>query len=103
MDSIPDKIKKLQRLEKTVVRAHPISGVVGSVSLTVKNLDISNPSVYPTKSLAEVVKFQIGMLDLDTETILEETDLIINGYSARKIVYISRFRSLIDKDLVGGK
>jgi hypothetical protein len=97
IDSIPEKIKKIQRLEKTVVTAHPVSGIVGSVSLTVKNLDISNLSVYPTKSLAEVVKFQIGMLDLDTETILEEMDWIINGYSARKIVYISRFRSLIDK------
>ena len=32
-----------------------------------------------SKSLAEVVKFQIGMLDLDTETILEEMDLIINA------------------------
>lgn len=99
IDSIPEKIKKLERLEKIILKAHPISGNVGSVGLALKQLDISNISVYPTKSLGEVVKFQVGTLDLSTDSILEQGEIVLNGHPAYKIVYISRYKSLIDKVL----
>ncbi len=48
---------------------------------------------------SETFKFQLSMLDSTMDTILENEDITINQHLAHKTVYISRFKTLIDKVL----
>jgi hypothetical protein len=99
-EELSPAIKKLERHEPTIVSTHPISEF-NDVTFSVTSLDISNHSIFPTKSLDEIVKYKIdyiGNVETDAQ-VIENSSIIIGGYQAKKIVYSVRYESLTDKGI----
>jgi hypothetical protein len=90
-------IEQKKRAARIIVSARPKSEASGTF-FTISQLDVNNDLVYPTKSLDEVVKFQLDyMAELeDDTTIIEKSSTQIAGIEAFKIVYSVQFKSLVD-------
>lgn len=61
--------EKLNKIENVLLTASPSSQSLSTFGLSV--LDISNPSVYPKKSLNEVVEFEIDYMMIGTSDTIE--------------------------------
>lgn len=86
-EELSPAIKKLERYEHTIVSAHP-TAEFNEVTFSLTNLDISNQSVFPTKSLDEIVKYKLDYItNVETDArVIENSSIFIGGYPAKKIV-----------------
>ena len=85
--------EELNKIENVLLTASPPSKSLITFELSV--LDISNPSVYPKKSLDEVVEFEIDYITTgpyDTIETIKNTK--ISGYPARTVVYNEDYQTL---------
>jgi hypothetical protein len=85
--------EKLDKIENVLLSASPSSESSSTFELSL--LDISNPSVYPKKSLDEVVDFEIDYImsgSFDTIETTENTH--ISGYPAHQVVYSEDYQTL---------
>lgn len=90
-------IDEKRKTTRIIVSARPKSESSGT-HFTISRLDVSNELVYPTKSLDEVVKFQLNyIVELENSTsIIEKSNTQIAGFDAYKIVYSVHDKSLVD-------
>jgi hypothetical protein len=85
--------EKLDKIENVLLSASPSPESLSTFELSL--LDISNPSVYPKKSLDEVVDFEIDYITTPPSGTIETTeDTHISGYPARRVIYSEDYGTL---------
>ena len=76
--------KKLDEIENVILSSSPSSASTFELSL----LDISNPSVFPKKSVDEIVDFEIDYIMTPPSGRIETTEKThVSGYPAHQLVY----------------
>ena len=86
--------EKLNKIQNDLLSASPSLHSLSVFELSI--LDISNSLIYPTKSLDEVVDFEIDYIKTvstsDTIETIERTQ--VSGYPARLVIYSEDFKTL---------
>lgn len=78
--------KRLDEIENVILSASPSPESPSTLELSL--LDISNPSVFPKKSVDEIVDFEIDYIMTPPSGTIEATKKThVSGYPARQIVY----------------
>jgi hypothetical protein len=85
--------EKLDKIENVLLSANPSTDSLSTFELSL--LDISNPSVYPKKSLDEVVEFEIDYIITGPSNKIETIENAhVSGHPARVVVYSEDFQTL---------
>jgi hypothetical protein len=85
--------EKLDKVENVLLSASPSSESPSTFELSL--LDISNPSVYPKKSLDEVVDFETEYVMIGPSATIETTkNTHISGHPAHQMVYSEDYGTL---------
>jgi PsbP-like protein len=88
--------EKLDKIENVLLSASPSPESLSTFELSL--LDISNPSVYPKKSLDEVVDFETDyIITGPSDTIETIKNTHVSGHPARMVVYSEDFQTLHNK------
>jgi hypothetical protein len=85
--------EKLDKIENVLLSASPSPESLSTFELSL--LDISNPSVYPKKSLDEVVDFETDyIMSGQFDTVETTKNTHVSGYPARQLVYSEDYQTL---------
>jgi hypothetical protein len=88
--------EKLDEIENVILSVSPSPESPSTFELSL--LDISNPSVFPKKSVDEIVDFEIDYIMTPPSGTIETTEKMhVSGYPARQMVYSEDYGARIMK------